>query len=52
MDDATGETVPTGAGVIVLVRREVASFVVLPPMLGGRKPGVPSPVVYRCMRSW
>jgi hypothetical protein len=36
----------------LMVRREVALFVVLPPTSGGRKPGVPSPVVYRCMRGW
>jgi hypothetical protein len=31
---------------------EAAQFVVLPSWFDGRKPGVPSPVVYQCMRGW
>jgi hypothetical protein len=42
----------SNASLLPDVRREVALFVVLPPTSGGRKPGVPSPVVYRCMRGW
>lgn len=39
-------------GVYRIVRHESARFVVFTAEVGGGKPGVPSPVVYRCMRCW
>jgi hypothetical protein len=39
-------------GVYWLVRRESRQIRCFTAEVGGRKPGVPSPVVYRCMRCW
>ena len=39
-------------GVYWIVRRESRQIRCFTAEVGGRKPGVPSPVVYRCMRCW
>ncbi|KWN14723.1 hypothetical protein WT83_16690 [Burkholderia territorii] len=39
-------------GVYWIVRRESRLIRCFTAESGGRKPGVPSPVVYRCMRRW
>jgi hypothetical protein len=39
-------------GVYWIVRREGRQIRCFTAEVGGRKPGVPSPVVYRCMRCW
>lgn len=39
-------------GMFLHVRRESRRIRCFPAEVSGRKPGVPSPVVYRCMRGW